>query len=229
MLTKIPKFQIPTNPGPQCTLHVAYSSVYTVVPVPVESRVGTWFVSFVVGQSCRSCSLLFFFISSWPARSSDQYTRGIAAAPGPADRPAILANSKFPNSKFQSRSPALLANSKFPDSKFQSRPPALLANSKCPDSKFQSRPPALLGTLQTRNSQIPNSNPGPQRSLQTRNSQIPNSNPGPQRSLQTCRYLGKFPNSKFQSRPQKAPKAKRFRIPRVRRLKLQFPYCKYVT
>jgi hypothetical protein len=57
------------------TLHVAYSSVYTVVPVLVGSRVGTWFVRFVVGQSCRSCSLSFFFISSWPARSIRAWNR----------------------------------------------------------------------------------------------------------------------------------------------------------
>ena len=101
---------------------------------------------------------------------------------------------------------AKIANSKFPDSQFQFRPPALLANSKFPDSQFQFRPPALLA-----NSKFPDSK------FQSR----------PPALLANCRYLCKFPNSKFQSRPKKAPKAKRFRIPRVRRLKLQFPPCNH--
>ena len=57
--------------------------------------------------------------------------------------------------------------------------------------------------------------------------QIPIRNPGPQRSLQTVHYAWQIPKFLIlipAPKAAKAPKAKSFMIPRIRRLKLQFPY-----
>ena len=120
----------------------------------------------------------------------------------------VLPSSGFRNSQFQFRPPALLANPGFRNFRFHFRPPALLANPGFRDSQFHFRPPALFANPGFRDSQFQFRPPVAVLPLQTRytlaNSQIPKSNPGP-----------------------KAPKAKRFRIPRVQRLKLHFPPCNH--
>ena len=78
--------------SPACAhaFHVAFGYLRvlcTVIPVPVGSCVGVWFVIACVGDAfvLRLCH------SSSPSRGQrDPYARGIAAAPGPVDRPAIF-------------------------------------------------------------------------------------------------------------------------------------------
>ena len=81
-------------------------------------------------------------------------------------------------------------------------------------------------SLQTQDSESPDFTSGPQRSLQTQDSEIPNSISGPQCFLQTRYTLANSQIPKSNPGP-KAPKAKRFRIPRVQRLKLHFPPCNH--
>ena len=122
-------------------------------------------------------------------------TSGLLPAPSAPCKPA---NPGFRNSRFHFRPPALLvANLGFRNSRFHFRPPALLANPGFRNSRFHFRPPALLA------------------------------NPGFRNSRFHFRPLAQKSDSNFQSRfpGPKAPKAKRFRIPRVRRLKLHFPPC----
>ena len=90
--------------------------------------------------------------------------------------------------------------------------------------KFQIPIPAPCAPCKLDDSQIPNSNPCPASApCKLEIPTIPNSNPSPSAPCklslpwQIPKFLIPIPHPK-------APKAKSFRIPRVRRLKLQFPY-----
>ena len=119
--------------------------------------------------------------------------------------PALPANPGFRNSRLHFRPPALLCKPRIP--KFPITLPAPSAPCKVPRiPKFPITLPAPSATCKPRIPKFPITLPAPSAPLQTRYTctlaQIPNSNPGP-----------------------KAPKAKMFRIPRVRRLNLHFPPC----